>query len=118
MSTPEAIQFLMDDGAPIMVYVTILHAPMYTVKVPRRMLSTLNMWTLSNDYNFDLACVIFGFSVDLKYTPPMASCLLYVQLGFVFILCWCIQAVVSTCLCKQKVICLHSFLCFHNLDNL
>lgn len=73
MSTPEAIQFF---GAPIMMYVTILHAPMYTVEVPGRMLSRLNMWTPSNDYNFDLACVIFGFSVDLKYTPPMASCLL------------------------------------------
>jgi len=50
----------------------------YTVAVPGRMLTTLNMWTVSNYYHYDLGCILFGFSRDLKYTPPQVRRLLYI----------------------------------------
>lgn len=48
------------------------------VAVPGRMLSTLNMWSRSNFYDYDLGCILFGFSVDTDFIPDPVSELFYI----------------------------------------
>ncbi|KAI3615124.1 twin-arginine translocation pathway signal [Moniliophthora roreri] len=79
-SIPLALSLLMYDDSEEWLYdkFVVPGAQHYTVKIEGRMLTTLNMWTTSKFYDYNLACIIFGFSRDPKYLPPTAGRILYI----------------------------------------
>ncbi|KUY99817.1 MULTISPECIES: insecticidal delta-endotoxin Cry8Ea1 family protein [unclassified Burkholderia] len=78
--TPLELGLEFDDGSMQTLWNrTDLGGTRYIVSVPGRMLTTLNMWTRSGFYDSDLGCIIFGFSVDTRYTPPAVRELMYVS---------------------------------------
>lgn len=50
----------------------------YTVAVPGRKLTTLNMWTYSRFYDYTLGCILFGFSRDPGDVSEEVKKILYI----------------------------------------
>jgi len=79
-SIPLTLKLMLYDGSEKQLWNKwpISGGTWYTIEVEGRMLTTLNMWTLSRFYNDDLGCIIFGFNRDSQYVPPKVRDLLYV----------------------------------------
>lgn len=79
-SIPLDVVLELDDGRTFVLW-TRRDLPGGTkaeVAVPGRMLSTLNMWSRSDFYDYDLGCILFGFSVDTDFIPQPVSELFYI----------------------------------------
>lgn len=78
-SIPLAVTLVATDGSQYQLWDrSDLRGGEYTVAVPGRMLTTLNMWTYSNFYDFTLGCILFGFSRDPGYVSDEARRMLYI----------------------------------------
>ncbi|KAJ7572995.1 hypothetical protein C8J56DRAFT_533651 [Mycena floridula] len=80
-STPIALSLFMDDGSEKWLWDkhVVTGGQVIMVEVPGRNLTTLNMWTLSNFYDYNMACIVFGFSRDPVAIPPTVLRAMYVS---------------------------------------
>ncbi|AXE96598.1 insecticidal delta-endotoxin Cry8Ea1 family protein [Paraburkholderia sp. DD10] len=76
-SIPSGVSLVLDDGSELQLWYRS-STGVKEVSVPGRMLSTLNMWTRSRFYDFDLGCIIFGFSVDTEFVPVILREIFYI----------------------------------------
>ena len=78
-SIPLTLKLYLDTGVETTLWHNhTLFGPTYDVAVAGRMLSTLNMWTHSTYYYYNLGCIILGFSRDPIYISTTVRHAIYV----------------------------------------